>query len=47
MPQFALKSFIKSSQRPPTRIIFFRDGLSDSQFEEIGLKEIRVIDSTL
>jgi hypothetical protein len=38
---------MKSSKKPPARIIFFRDGLSDSQFEEIGQKEITVIQSAL
>jgi hypothetical protein len=43
----ALQSFTKSSNPPPARIIVFRDGLSDSQFEEIGRKEIGIIDSAL
>jgi hypothetical protein len=38
---------VESSGCPPIRIIFFRDGLSDSQFEDIGAREIAVIDSAL
>ncbi|KIM89992.1 hypothetical protein PILCRDRAFT_812786 [Piloderma croceum F 1598] len=43
MLTFALTSFVESSGCPPVRIIFFRDGLSNSQFEEIGAREIEII----
>jgi len=47
MMKNALLNFIKYSRVPPARIIFFRDGLSDSQFDEIGRKEIGIVDKVI
>jgi eukaryotic translation initiation factor 2C len=38
-----IKNFGNKTGRPPTRILFFRDGVAESQFDEVCRREISAI----
>lgn len=42
-----MKNFKKKTTRKPERIVFFRDGVSEGQFDEVCRKEIAAIKRTL
>ena len=43
--QQLLKDFYKLSKKQPTRIIFYRDGVSEGQFAQVVVKEVAAIRS--
>ena len=43
MARELLLDFYRESRHKPTRIIFFRDGVSEGQFEQIRFKEVAAI----
>ena len=45
--QIALQDFAKSAKGPPESIIFYRDGVSERQFEQVRLDEISAVQSML
>lgn len=45
--QFALQDFAKIAQGPPESIIFYRDGVSEGQFEQVRVNEISAVQSML
>lgn len=40
-----LKAFLQGTKLKPTRIIYYRDGVSDGQFAEVMMKELCAIQS--
>ena len=45
--QISLQDFAKSAQGPPESIIFYRDGVSEGQFEQVRANEINAVQSML
>lgn len=41
-----MDAFGTLNQVPPKRIFFFRDGLSEGEFAEVGANEIKAIEGT-
>jgi eukaryotic translation initiation factor 2C len=47
MMKRALEAFGAMTKGPPKRIVFFRDGLSEGEFEKVGAMEIAAIQSAI
>lgn len=45
MAQDLIKNYGNTTGKPPQRIIFYRDGVSEGQFEEVARKEIVALKS--
>ena len=43
VPQSLLKTFYKASKKQPTKIIFYRDGVSEGQFAHVVVQEVSAI----
>jgi eukaryotic translation initiation factor 2C len=42
-----LRTFYQSSGRKPERILFYRDGVSEGQFEEVMINEVKAVQGQL
>ena len=47
MMERALWRFIEFKKRPPRRLIFFRDGVSEGEYNTVAAAEIKAIEGTL
>ncbi|KAG7096702.1 hypothetical protein E1B28_004116 [Marasmius oreades] len=46
MVEAAIKDFIRVNRCPPSRIYYFRDGISEGEFETVAQKEVELIEAT-
>ncbi|KAF9268203.1 Piwi-domain-containing protein [Marasmius fiardii PR-910] len=46
MVDAAIRDFLRTNKIPPARIYYFRDGISEGEFETVAQKEIELIEAT-